>query len=215
MEIGRNFSSFQLRTISQIQRPAFFALAAVGFRRAIQVFALANVEGREMAAACQRCPNHALAVDINASRIEAGIGNSEDRGLARFRSVIAALQADEHARERVLADTPNGIINRTRDDRVQVVANHRVEFRIVWRCGSTASASSPARATASRCSGSCCPRSRSAAATGVALVEKFVSTGLLSRRVPRPRDLSVPVGIVNLAAPTVRGLLSLQLIVRL
>src|SRR5262245_2844398 len=169
MEVSRDFSSFQLRTIGQIQRPAFFALAAVGFRWTIQVFALPNVKGRQMAAACKRCPDDALAVDVNASRVEAGIGNPENRGLARFRSITAALQADEHAREGSLTDTPNGIVNRTRDDRIQVVANHRVEFRIVWRCGSPASASSPARATASRCSGSCCPRSRSAAATGVAL----------------------------------------------
>src|SRR5439155_12910900 len=78
VEVGRNLGPLQLGTIGLIQRPAFLALAAVGLRRTVYVFALAEIETGKMAAGGQSRPDDAIAVDIHAARIEAGLGNFED-----------------------------------------------------------------------------------------------------------------------------------------
>src|SRR5262245_23472213 len=99
MEVRRNLGALELRTIGLIESPAFLALTAVGLRRAIQVLTLANIEAGKVAACGKGRPNNALAVNVHTARIEAAIWNSKDRGLARFGRVVAALQANQHARE--------------------------------------------------------------------------------------------------------------------
>src|SRR5205823_7159092 len=133
---------------------------------ATQVFAFANIETRELAAGGQSRPDNAVGIDVHAAWIEAAIRDSEDRGLAGFRRIVAALQANQHAGIRIFADSPNRIVNRAWNNGVQVVTDHRVELGIVW---SRRPAASTATSTAAP---ACCRRGRRSAATGVTLVEQ-------------------------------------------
>src|SRR5215831_1384740 len=78
LEVGRNIRTFQLRTVSRIERPAFFALAAIGLGRAIEVLAFPDIEAGKLAAACKIGPDDAVGIDVDTAGIEAGIGNPED-----------------------------------------------------------------------------------------------------------------------------------------
>src|SRR5215467_7595481 len=82
VEVSGDVRAFQLRTGGLIQRPAFAALAAVDLRGSVEVLALAYVETREVAAGRERGPHHAVAVDVHAARIEAGLRHLEDLRLA-------------------------------------------------------------------------------------------------------------------------------------
>ena len=115
--------AFQLRAGRLIERPAFAALAAVDLRRAVQVLALAHVEAGEMAARGERRPDDAVAVDVHAARIEAGLRHLEDLRLAGRRRVVAALQPDQEAGV-LLADAPHRVVDRTRNHRVHAVGDH-------------------------------------------------------------------------------------------
>ena len=88
VEVGRNIGALQLRTVRLIERPPFLALAAIVLRRAIQVLALAEVEAGQVAARRQRRPDDAVAVDVDAARIEARLRDLEDLGLAGCGRVV-------------------------------------------------------------------------------------------------------------------------------
>src|SRR4030095_9627457 len=158
-----------------------------------------------MAAARERRPNNALAVDADAARIESTVRHSADRRLAGLRRIVATLQANQHARERIFTDAPNRIIDRTRHHGVQVVTNDRVEIGIVWSCRTTASSTLTAPLSASRTATT--SGSRSTAATCVTLIQQFITAERLSCRIPRPRDLSIAVRVEHLTAPIDSGLL--------
>src|SRR5437867_2551676 len=99
-----------------------------------------------MAAGGKSRPHHTIAVDVHAARIEARRRNLEDMSLARFGSIVSTFQLNEHSGIRILADAPNGIVNRARDYRVKIEAGHRIEFRIV-RSRRSAAATTTASAT--------------------------------------------------------------------
>src|SRR5579863_9335208 len=90
VEVRRNIGPLELGSLCLIERPAFFALAAVDFRGTFQIFAFANVEAGQMAGGGKAGPDHAVAVDIHAARIVAGLRNFEDLRLAGFRRIVAA-----------------------------------------------------------------------------------------------------------------------------
>src|SRR5207247_1709700 len=108
-------------TGGSVQSPAFFALAAVGLRRAIQVLAFADIEAGEMAAPGQRGPHDAIGVDVDAAWIEPRFRNLEYLGLAARWRVGAPLQADQEARI-ALADAPHTIVHGTWNNRIHAVA---------------------------------------------------------------------------------------------
>src|SRR5215469_12653494 len=110
MEVRRDICALQLRTWSLVERPAFFALAAVGLLRTRQVFALANVEGGQVARRRQTRPNHALAIDVDAARIVTRFRHLEHLGSATLRRIVAALQPNQVARE-ILGYSPHRVVH--------------------------------------------------------------------------------------------------------
>src|SRR5262249_51527455 len=127
LEVRRNIRAFQLRTVGRIERPAFFALAAVGLGRAVQVLGLPDIETGELAAARKIGPDDAVGVDVDTTRIETGIWNLEDSGLAGLRRIITDLHANQHAREWIFRNSPDRIINRARNDGIKVVPDQRIQ----------------------------------------------------------------------------------------
>src|SRR6185436_11393912 len=98
MEVGGNVGPFQLRAVRLIERPAFAAFAAVDLP-ADGAFALAPIETGEMAARGERRPDNAVRIDVDTARIESGLGNTEDFGVAALGRIGAAVEAHEIARE--------------------------------------------------------------------------------------------------------------------
>ena len=143
-----------------------------------------------MAAGGQRGPDHAVAVDIHAARIEARLRDFEQLRLAGGRRVVAALQPYEIA-GKLFADAPDAIVDRTRDDRVHRVADHRSEL-----------GSEGQRRAAASCA--CTASGR------VALVERGIAAAV--EDIPRPGDPAVAVGVEYLAAPAHSLLLVLGLV---
>ena len=106
------------------------------------------------------------------------------------------------------ADAPDRIVDRTRDDGIHAVADHRVEASDRPRPRALRPAA-PAPTSRRR-------RRRALPPAGVALVQhQFDGRAAAHLHIPRLRDLSVAVGIDHLAAPAHRGLLRLVLVLGL
>src|ERR1019366_5168687 len=184
--------------------PAFAALAAIHFGRAVEVFALADVEAGKVAAGGERRPNHAIAGDVEAARIDAAFRHLKDLRDAGLGRILAALQADEEAGEG-LADAPDIVVYRAGNHAVHAVADQGVELGILGSAGAQGGTAATGR--------------RSAA--GVAGIEKIFAAACGNVNVPglgrigTAGDLAVAVGVENLAAPAARLLLVVRLVVDL
>src|SRR6185295_20355358 len=80
-----------------IERPSFWAVISRGLGAIQRSFAFSSIETRQMAAR-QRCPDHAMLVDIGAANSETRqrhVVNFRQRGLGRIRTRI-----DPHDRTR-------------------------------------------------------------------------------------------------------------------
>src|ERR1019366_8002026 len=204
VEVGRDVGVLQLRTVCLVESPAFAALAAIHFGRAVEVFALADVEAGKVAAGGERRPNHAIAGDVEAARIDAAFRHLKDLRDAGLGRILAALQADEEAGEG-LADAPDIVVYRAGNHAVHAVADQGVELGILGSAGAQRGAAASGR--------------RSAA--GVAGIEKIFAAACGNVNVPglgrigTARDFAVAVGVENLAAPAARLMLVMRLVVDL
>ena len=90
---------------------------------------LRTIEAGQMAAGRKSRPDDAIGVDIHAARIETRRGHFEELRHAGFRRIVAALQPNQIAGIR-FGNAPDGIIDRTRNDRVEAVTDPRILLRI-------------------------------------------------------------------------------------
>src|SRR5258705_10641543 len=125
VEVGGDVGAFQLRAVRLIERPAFAALVAVN-RVTDAAFALPPIETGEMAACRERRPDDAVGVDVDAPRIESGLGHAEHFGTATLRRIAAPIDAHQIARE-AFGYAPDRVVDGTRDGRVEVEVDLGIE----------------------------------------------------------------------------------------
>src|SRR5690606_1262652 len=120
------------RAVRAIELPAGLAMTAIVRLGAVQHRALAPIEARHVAAAGQRRPYDAVAVDVETARPEAGLRHAVELREARLRRVLAARQAHEISRE-VRERRPDDVLLARRGARLHAVdlsADARIARRI-------------------------------------------------------------------------------------
>ena len=132
VEVRRHVRALHRGAFGPVQRPAFGALTAVRAVRLVAGRALADVQARQVAAAGEGRPHHAVAGDIDPARVKARFGDAKDLRPATRRRILAAHQADDVAGIG-LGGTPQRVVDRARNDRVEAVGELRVVARVGLR----------------------------------------------------------------------------------
>src|SRR6185436_3514613 len=130
VEVRRDVRALEARAVGDVELPTLRALSAFDDARAVEDLALRSIEAREVAARRERCPDEAVAVDIDAARIDAGLGHLVDLGLARLGWVVAEIDAHDVARS-VLRRAPHGVVDGARDHGIEIVPDLGIAPRIL------------------------------------------------------------------------------------
>ena len=101
VEVGRDVGALQLRAVRLIQRPAFAALAAVSLAARSGPCTCARSKLARWLLAASAVQTTPLRVDVDAARIEAGLGHVEHFGMQRLGRIVASIDAHQIARDSV------------------------------------------------------------------------------------------------------------------